>query len=195
MLVPNIIEVKTPPPPMYEEEMEEQKRLEAQPKYNKELYADSSSSSLSAIDSQDEGDSGDEKQGAKKSKDADGGNRKKRRRRRKHHHKQAEEDSKPVSGSHHSQPPPVSHSHEKSKELRLPDISASKQHHVGTKHTEKATGSKQQQQRQSRALVQIESKRSKMPTSSAGIGGERLTVHSIRGLASELIVGGGERKV
>ena len=54
MLVTNIVEVKTPPPPMYEEEMEEQKRLEAKPKYNKDLYASSDSSRLSSIESENE---------------------------------------------------------------------------------------------------------------------------------------------
>eukprot|EP00826_Nyctotherus_ovalis_P035833 TRINITY_DN3112_c0_g1_i7.p3 TRINITY_DN3112_c0_g1~~TRINITY_DN3112_c0_g1_i7.p3 ORF type:complete len:188 (+),score=47.00 TRINITY_DN3112_c0_g1_i7:552-1115(+) len=55
MLVSNVIEVKTPPPPMYEEEMEEQRRLEAKPKYNKDLYA-ASDSELSSIESLDEDD-------------------------------------------------------------------------------------------------------------------------------------------
>ncbi len=196
MLVPNVIEVKTPPPPMYEEEMEEQKRLEAQPKYNKELYA-SSESELSSIESENEDDS-DNAQGSKKAA-------------AKKPHKKKKKKRKGVSKNITQAAPQNQHLH--SNELRLPEITPSKRGALmsdyaaagGVVQSTKASkvGSHKSQHNNSNhsVLGAVNAGNAGSGYSGAAAGGaavqtkDRITVHSIRSLASELLVPKQDHKV
>jgi len=177
MLVPNIIEVRTPPPPMYEEEMEEQKRLENQPKYNKEFYASSDSESLSSIASEDESENENTKKTKNNRKSVESQKQKKKKKRKhKKHEKPAENEN---------QQNLVSSKYGKISEgVKLPEINI-------TKHASKEI----------RKPGVASTKASKPPISINAAGPnpamvrEKLTVHSIRSLASELLVKSNENHV
>lgn len=152
LLVTNPIEVKTPPPPMYEEEMEKQKEMESKPKYNKELYA-SSSSDLSAIESKSESGSADSSKEKNKQK-------KKHKKKKKKGKKTKEENPKST--------------HE---ELKLPEIKTKNSYVTNESHKSKKL---------------LKSKAANISSSHENV---KVTVHSIKSVAAELLVKHEDRKV